>query len=204
MTVATVQRGFDDTVRESQRVFRLALDAMACPGRITRLETTLAPPRPLHSTTASLLLALADFETTIWLDDSLSEHSDVADFLRFHTGAPLTRACREADFAVIAAPERMPLLTAFAQGTPEYPDRSTTLVIQVGRLANDGWQFRGPGIPDRVHCSAAPMPTGFQRQLADNRARFPRGVDLIFATPTNIAALPRSARIVEGTECTLR
>jgi alpha-D-ribose 1-methylphosphonate 5-triphosphate synthase subunit PhnH len=122
----------------------------------------------------------------------------VAEFIRFHTGTRLTRARREAEFAVIATPEHMPLLTAFASGTPEYPDRSTTLIIQVETLANRGWQFTGPGIRERAAFSATPVPADFLQQLTANRARFPLGVDLIFTTRTEIAALPRTCRIVEA------
>lgn len=197
MSISAVAPGFTDSVHDAQRVFRAVLGALARPGRIARLDATLVPPPPLHSTAAAILLALADFETTVWLDDGLSDDSEVAEFLRFHTGARLASSWREADFAIVTVPERMPALATFAQGTPEYPDRSTTIVIQVEAMTNAGWEFFGPGIPDRVQFSAAPLPLDFQRQLAENRARFPRGVDLIFATAADIAALPRSARIVE-------
>lgn len=198
MSTATIVRGFADPVHDSQKVFRTALDALARPGRIAQIAATLESPAPLLATSASLLLALADYETTVWLDDALAEAAEVGNFIRFHTGAPLTRIRREADFAVIAAPLAMPPLASFAQGTPEYPDRSTTLIVQVGSLANDRWLFAGPGIPGRLSFSAAPLPADFPRQLADNRARFPRGVDVVFVTREEIAALPRSCRIVEG------
>jgi alpha-D-ribose 1-methylphosphonate 5-triphosphate synthase subunit PhnH len=197
-TAAVIARGFADPVHDSQRVFRTALDALARPGRIARMTSSLSPPAPLLATSAGLLIALADYETTVWLDDMLAEAADVTDFIRFHTGAPLTRIRREAELAVIAAPAAMPPLASFAQGTPEYPDRSTTLIVQVGSVANDRWVFGGPGIPERQSFSAAPLPSDFPRQLADNRARFPCGVDLIFVTDAEIAALPRSCRIVEG------
>lgn len=198
MSASAMARGFAEPVHDSQKVFRAALDALARPGRIARIETTIAPPAPLLATAASLLLALADYETAVWLDDALAEVTEVRDFIRFHTGAPLTRLRREAHFAVIGAPRSMPPLASFAQGTPEYPDRSTTLIIQVDTLANDRWVFGGPGIPERQSFSAAPLPTDLPRQLIDNRARFPCGVDAIFVTRDQIAALPRSCRMVEG------
>lgn len=198
MPATAIASGFADPVFDSQKVFRTALEAMARPGKITRLATTLEPPAPLLSTSASVLLALADYETSIWLDDALARTPAVGDFLRFHTGVRLTSASRKADFAVVSAPDRLPPLTTFAQGTPEYPDRSTTLIVQVETLANDGWQLRGPGIPGRTAFRAAPLPVDFPAQLAANRTRFPCGVDLVFATATEIAALPRSTRILDG------
>lgn len=198
MGTAAIARGFVDPVHDSQKVFRTALDALARPGQIAQVSSNLVPPAPLLATSASLLLALADYETAIWLDDALAEATEVADFIRFHTGAPLTRIRREADFVVVAAPLAMPPLASFAQGTPEYPDCSTTLIVQVESLDNHGWIFAGPGIPERQSFGAAPLPPDFPRQLTDNRARFPCGVDLVFVTSTEIAALPRSSRIMEG------
>lgn len=197
MTATTAAAGFSDPVRQSQAIFRAALDAMAHPGRIKRLPAVLDAPAPLLPTSACLLLALADYETSIWLDETMAEAPAVADFLRFHTGARLVPACRDADFAVVAVSTNLSPLASFAQGTPEYPDRSTTLIVQVETLVNDGWRFRGPGIPDIATFRAAPLPADFPKQLTANRERFPCGVDLVFVTPTDIAALPRSARIVE-------
>jgi alpha-D-ribose 1-methylphosphonate 5-triphosphate synthase subunit PhnH len=37
----------DNPVLDSQKVFRAALDALARPGRIARLSTTVEPPFPL-------------------------------------------------------------------------------------------------------------------------------------------------------------
>jgi alpha-D-ribose 1-methylphosphonate 5-triphosphate synthase subunit PhnH len=200
MSVAAIAGGLSEPVLDPQRAFRIALDALARPGGIARLSTTISPPPPLLPTSASLLLALADYETSIWLDDALSSTPAVGDFLRFHTGAPLVRACRDAEFAVIAVPERIPPLTSFAQGTPEYPDRSTTLIVQVDTLVGAGWQLSGPGILGGTAFRAAPLPADFPSQLAANRARFPCGVDLMFVTRSEIAALPRSTRITEGTD----
>ena len=41
----------------------------------------------------------------------------------------------------------------------------------------------------------APLPRHFVEQWKQNRARFPRGVDLVLAAPEGIACLPRTTRI---------
>jgi alpha-D-ribose 1-methylphosphonate 5-triphosphate synthase subunit PhnH len=198
MSATAIASGFGDPVHDSQKIFRAVLDAMARPGRIARLTSSLEPPPPLLATSASVLLALADYETAVWLDDTLAPGPEVGDFIRFHTGARLTRLRREADFAVIADGGALPPLASFAQGTPEYPDRSTTLIVQVETLTNESWHFRGPGILDRMSFRGTPLPGDFERQLAANRGCFPCGVDLVFVTRTEIAAVPRSCRIEEG------
>jgi alpha-D-ribose 1-methylphosphonate 5-triphosphate synthase subunit PhnH len=187
---------FRDPVRQSQSVFRLVMEAMASPGRIVAVPSGLAPPAPLNGPAAALLLTLCDYETPVWLDEALDESTDVATFLRFHTGATPARSPSDAAFAAIAA--AMPPLSLFAQGTPAYPDRSTTLIVQVETLANDGWRLEGPGIRGSARLRAAPLPADFVDRLRVNRAAFPCGVDILFATDTTIAAMPRSVRVSEA------
>jgi alpha-D-ribose 1-methylphosphonate 5-triphosphate synthase subunit PhnH len=192
-----LQPGFRDPVRESQSVFRLAMRAMSSPGTIAACEWRLAPPRPLLPSAAALVLALCDFETPIFLDRPLAACADVVEFMRFHTGARLVSTPAEAAFAVIADSARLPALAAFAQGTPDYPDRSTTLIVQVESLQARDWRLEGPGIRGVARLRAAPLPDRFAAQLRANRHQFPRGVDILFVTATAMAALPRSVRVTE-------
>jgi len=150
----------------------------------------------LTPATAALLLALSDFETSIWLDQTLRDGPEISAFLRFHTGSKLVVEPDAADFAVIAAPRAMPRLQAFAQGTLAYPDRSTTVIVQVETLKTDGWRLTGPGIRSVNQFSADPLPDDFVAQL--NGQAFPCGVDVVFVADPGIAALPRSIRISEA------
>lgn len=145
-----------------------------------------------------MLLTLCDFETPVWLDVALLDAGGVREFLRFHTGARLVATPAEAAFAVISDPTRMPPLADFAQGTADYPDRSTTLIIGVHTLAPQGWKLEGPGIKGQVLFSAAPLPADFAGQVRANRAAFPRGVDIFLVTDDAIAALPRSVILTEA------
>jgi alpha-D-ribose 1-methylphosphonate 5-triphosphate synthase subunit PhnH len=195
---SAVQPAFRDPPRDAQAIFRAVMDAMARPGRIRHVAAAFTPPAPLEPAAAAILLALADYETSLWLDRALGEAAGVSEFLRFHTGAKLVGSPEQASFAVIADPAAAPLLSGFAQGTPDYPDRSTTVILQVRQLSSEGWRLAGPGIAGEIAFSAAPLPDDFAQQLAGNRARYPLGVDVIFAAPGAIAALPRSTRIVEA------
>ena len=198
MPDVAIRPAFNHSVRQSQAAFRTVMDAMARPGRMLPLETGFTAPAPLNATAAAILLTLADYETPIWLDAALSAEPGVAAFLRFHTGARLAAAPNAAAFAVIADAAAAPPLTAFAQGTPEYPDRSTTLILQVEALTLRGWTLTGPGIEGERAFGAAPVAEGLGAQLADNRRRFPLGVDIIFTAPGSVAALPRSTWVMEA------
>ena len=198
MSHSAVQPAFRDPPRDAQDVFRTVMNAMARPGRILPLRAGFDCPPPLTSAAAAILIALADYETPVWLDAMLSNAEAAVEYLRFHTGARLVSAPEQASFAVIADPVGGPSLSTFAQGTPDYPDRSATLIFQVEHLMCDGWTLAGPGIAGEMRFGAAPLPADFAEQLRDNRARFPLGVDVIFAAPGAVAALPRSTRILEA------
>jgi len=188
---------FADPVHASQSTFRAVMDALARPGTIVALATPVRAPHPLRSAAASVALTLLDYETPVWLDHALAATPDVVDWIRFHTGAPMTSDPRAAAFAFISDGAKAPTLATFALGTSEYPDHSTTVVLQVERFsAGDELTLAGPGIAGRQTFAAAPLPNNFRAQLIANRDLFPRGVDLILATDDAIAALPRSSRIM--------
>lgn len=190
---AGLQAGFDDYGARSNDVFRACLAALSRPCTVQPLDAGISAPSPLLPAMAAVAMTLADFETSIWLDPVLAAEPEVDEYLRFHTGARRTDAVSEADFALIGDASSMPGLQEFKQGTPEYPDRSTTLIIAVEELADRGMTFEGPGIDGSIAFAFHPMPAGFASQLRDNRCQFPCGVDMIFVTRTHIAALPRSA-----------
>lgn len=197
--LGALRPGFGDSVRESQIVFRAVLDALARPGTVRPLPPALDPPPPLTPSLAAIALALVDSETPLWLDAPLAASEEVALWLRFHTGAPLVGEPHGAAFALVADPGRCPAFGRFAQGTDEYPDRSVTLVLAVGSLAEgERLSLRGPGIAEVDRLAAAPLPPDIVARLAANRALFPRGVDLLLAGPGCVAGLPRSVEVVEG------
>lgn len=201
MGATALSGGFEAPVFDAQMVFRSIMDAFARPGTAVALDAKTEPPGPLSAEAGAVALALLDHETPVWCDSVLAGAPRVLDWLKFHTGAPVTEAPEDAAFAFIGQPDRMPALAAFAQGTAEYPDRSTTLVVMATRLGTDrsagGAELSGPGIRTATRFAPDPLPPGFWDQARANHAQFPRGVDMVFAAPGRIAALPRSTRIGE-------
>ena len=180
----------------SQAAFRALMDCMARPGDIRTLEGVEAPA-PFAPAAAALIKSLADYETPLWLDPAFAAAPKVADWIRFHTGAPFVRDPGEAAFALIADARSMPPFAQFAQGTPEYPDRSTTVIVQIDGFAGTALTLRGPGIKVTREFAASPLPADFAARMNENRALFPRGVDLVLVAGHDIAALPRSVMIGE-------
>jgi len=196
---SAIEGGFADLVLDGQRVFRAVMDALANPGTIRPLGAIAVPPSPLTPELAAVALTLCDHDSPLWLDATLRASPSVADWLRFHTGAPIVAAPAEAMLALVADAAAVPPLAEFAMGTDEYPDRSTTLILGVATLdAGVRLTLRGPGIKDTASFAPSPLPPDFMAQWADNRAKFPRGVDVIFVANGRVAGLPRSTRIGEG------
>jgi alpha-D-ribose 1-methylphosphonate 5-triphosphate synthase subunit PhnH len=194
--IATVP-GLTDSARDQQSVFRQVMWALACPGEVREIAAAVPPPpTPLTAGAAAIAVTLADFETPVWLDAGLAASPDVADYLRFHTGAPIVTDPRRASFALVASGLTLPPFEDFAQGTLEYPDRSATLIVQVETLEpGGGLRLKGPGIAGRRLLSIKPLPEGFANRAAANRALFPRGIDLVFVAGNRVAALPRTTKV---------
>ncbi len=195
-TTQVFEGGFRDTVRNSQEIFRALMDAMANPGRVMPVRDLVNAPAPLAPVAASIAATLFDHDATVWSDKAIASSEAAIGWLKFHTGLELTTNPSDAQFALISDAETMPSFEAFAKGTSEYPDRSTTLILQIDGFDGAGeLRLEGPGIKDIHTFAPSQLPKMFIDQWAANRGAFPRGIDLIFAGKGALAALPRTTRI---------
>jgi alpha-D-ribose 1-methylphosphonate 5-triphosphate synthase subunit PhnH len=86
-------------------------------------------------------------------------------------------------------------------GDPKYPDRSTTLVVDLPDLAGgDGVRLEGPGIATEALIAPQGLEAGFWAERDDLAALFPCGLDLILAAADAFVCLPRTTRaaLLEG------
>lgn len=189
--------GFADPVFAAQTTFRAVLDALARPGTPVSCIATTKPPKPLAPLAGDILCTLADADTQVFFSPCSREPGPAQAWLRFQSGAAVTRDASEAAFAVATDATTLPSLSQFAQGTAEYPDRSTTLVIQVESLegGNRKVELSGPGIKDKRVFGPRGLTAAFWQQAVANNAQYPRGIDLLFVSPSAIAGLPRSTTI---------
>jgi len=196
-TIAELPAGFADKVKSAQSTFRAVMEAMARPGSVQRVVAAVGTPTPLMRGTAAIALTLFDHDTPIWLDPRMSETSEVAKWLKFHTNAPVVADSSICSFALIGDAGALPDLSHFALGTNEYPDRSTTLVLQVKDLTRgEVYEMRGPGIDGSAVLQAIIEPKNLFERLAVNGSLFPRGIDVVLVADDAIVAIPRTTRLV--------
>ncbi|MDJ1008856.1 MAG: phosphonate C-P lyase system protein PhnH [Paracoccaceae bacterium] len=184
--VPALEGGFADPAREAAAAFRGLLGAMARPGRIEPCGGAV-PPAPMSIAAGSALLVLCDPDTPLHLAGPF-DTAELGDWVAFHTGAPLASAS-ECRFAV-GPWEALQPLDRFAMGTPEYPDRSATLIVEMADLAAHGARLTGPGIETEAFLSL-PEIAAFET----NRRAFPRGLDFILTKGCHVAALPRTTKV---------
>ena len=207
--LADMTAGLRDPVHGAQQVFRTVLGAMSHPGRMQRLPATaidgLKPLMTMDRLPAfgigvsAVLLALLDVETSVFLIGTCAS-AEAHAYLRFHTGVRAATSVQDATFVVARANEldaawwsRMDL------GSDEAPQGGVTLIVDVDASAPDAdaprLVLRGPGIAHEAALQARGIPLAFWQWRIALQAVLPRGVDLVLADDTTIAALPRSTRV---------
>ena len=203
MAVATETRisnpttGLRDGVHESQAVFRAVLEALSRPGRPRVAATAAEPPQPLTRVSAAVALTLVDQDVTLWLSPSL-DCPEVRDYLVFHTGARVVAQPHGANFVVCSGPGEIPPLDTLAQGTPDYPDRSATVIVSVADTpthTDPRATLSGPGIEHPFGLGLPGFDRALWRQLQHNHRAYPLGVDLVVCIGQSVIGLPRSTAI---------
>ena len=192
---AVLDLGFSDPVLDSQAVFRSLLTAVSGPGSIVPLTMSPEAPGRLGRTLAAVCLSLLDYDTPLWLHESL-RFAEVESYLKFHCGCPLTENPAKASFAVIAKGSEMPSLQMFNPGTPEYPNLSTTLIIQVENMEpKGGVTLSGPGIENMSRLKVDGLPRNFWREFSAQKNNYPLGVDAFLVADGLVTGLPRSVNV---------
>ncbi len=185
MMTRILEGGFTDAPIEAAHAFRAALGAMSHPGRAFALTGAQAPA-PLSLAAGVLILTLVDGTTPVHLAGG-HDVDALRDWIRFHTGAALVGP-EEAVFAVGTWQALYPH-DRFAIGTPDYPDRAATLIVEFA----GAWQaarLSGPGIQRATRCDVPDVAA-----FTANHARYPLGWDAFLTKGDHVTGLPRSTNV---------
>lgn len=212
--MTTITTAFKDAVHDSQQCFRLLLKAMSEPGEIVTLEMSEGFGA-MHKAATQTLLSLSDNATPIWLSESHLKDAAIRENIRFHCGSPVTERQNSASFAVIAEQDLADFdwnNATFSLGCEEYPDQSTTVIVELGSLTNGSdaspskggltLTLSGPGIESQSVLNIGAVSQAFQLFLQERLEHFafPLGIDLILVSDESIACLPRTT-LVEVNSC---
>ncbi|QRM32596.1 phosphonate C-P lyase system protein PhnH [Microvirga sp. VF16] len=191
---ATTVASWDDDHSEN-RGFRAILRAMSRPGVPVPVgDSNVIESGQLPSAIRCVARCLVDVGSSVWMDAALHS-SQARDFLALTCGATIVDDPAAAAFALIGAPADMPPISRFEAGEPDYPDRSTTLVICVPDLiGGPAVTLTGPGIQTTVTIEPAGLPPWFWPAWDDNTKIFPRGVDIFLTDGVSLVGLPRTSR----------
>jgi alpha-D-ribose 1-methylphosphonate 5-triphosphate synthase subunit PhnH len=207
--ISKIAGGFAHASFGSQEAFRAALNALSHPGHAFDVPLNAELPSMGYGSSAALLLGILDADTCVWLSPHLAQ-SDAAPWLRFHTGCQLVEEPRFADFLWInqRLGDTMPPLGELMLGSDEYPEHSATCVIEVDSFdfesGDQSLTLSGPGIEGTLQFHSIGLPLGFEMQWASNHSIFPRGVDVLFTTQTQVIGLPRTtllSRVAKESIC---
>lgn len=216
MLQSAIVTGFDNPVHDSQYCFRQLMTAMSEPGTVHQVRYLSAPDELLPSV-YQVALTLFDAQTTVALSTSLNT-AEIVQPLVFHCGSPIIAATPRhrspagssdeheqptADFIVFSVSEWADIIgcSQITMGEPEYPDRSTTLIMQVPGISTVPLanvmklRLTGPGIDRERIVFIKGVDAAIVRDWQRNQARFPLGVDLLVCCPESLLALPRTCQV---------
>ena len=192
--------GFD-IVFDSQKIFRILLDAFARPGTIKQgYELNIAPPWKDDKFAFGILFSLLDLEvgfSVCCLDERI--RCEIGEYIALNTGSKFLPS-NIADF--ILALDKSLSIEKVKRGSLEYPDQGATVIRVVEELGKDleedslNLLLRGPGVQEKAKVSLKGIGREEIRQMIDVNKEFPLGVDFIFVDKKDrVVAIPRSVRI---------
>ncbi|WGV99091.1 phosphonate C-P lyase system protein PhnH [Vibrio sp. YMD68] len=188
-------RGFDHPVHDAQQTFRLLMDAVSRPGTKVELLSTLQFGTVSPAAT-QLLLTLADNVTPLWFGEAFLNDTALMENLRFHCGSPVADSRSRADFALVRANE-FNQFDGFAMGDDSYPDRSTSVIIEVDSLhTGTTLILSGPGIKCETKVQINGLSHSLIEAIQTGRGCFPHGIDIYFTCENEVIALPRTTQVV--------
>ena len=185
--------GFKNKTFESQEAFHLILQATANPGKKVKFMNHNYSQKDLHISSVNIIFTLLDLDTNVFIQSA--QENIISNFIKLHTGSPITKNKIESDFAIITHGDLD--FDSFNDGLDQYPDKSTTLIIQIQSMSEgEDFVLSGPGIKISNQITLRGIPHNFKEKINSNSSKFPRGVDIFLTCNDELISLPRTIKIV--------
>lgn len=187
-----------ETVHQTQKVFRKLLEALSRPGDIQILQPSNHQRTGISFQTMDVLLTLLDGEVSFHLvGEDLNTEAEIE---LLTMSAP--KAIEEADFIIVPLGADPGLvcreLAKVKNGTFLEPDAAATVIIECQEI-DSAKQFRlsGPGIKTETNLSVTNAEVWMRIRKAKNE-EYPLGIDIFCIDQMNhLVGLPRTAKIEE-------
>jgi len=180
-----------NTVYDSQKIFRLILEAISNPSRIVNIGEHANKLYGDYPVLLAVAMTLLDNEVSFSCEDrSLSDEI-----------ASLTLAKREktesADFVfVLKSDEIKNVIESVKYGTLTDPHKSATVIILNDVEATLQLMFSGPGVDGREAARATETAMAAIALRDEQNYEYPQGIDLIFVSSSGeLFAVPRLTRV---------
>jgi alpha-D-ribose 1-methylphosphonate 5-triphosphate synthase subunit PhnH len=193
MNIAPVSKhrayGFNDPDLGSHQTFRAIFTAMDHPGQIVTICENPNGPDVLNSASAATCLTLLDYETPVWTD--VDWKNPAINWLQFDCESCIVTEPCMANYAIITKPAGMPALDYFMIGSDKYPEKATTMVIQVDDiLPSTDNKYSNIFFEKTAQLELKGVPDKFWNQWQYLSDMYPLGIDIFFTCDDVLIALP--------------
>lgn len=201
---ALKEAAFDD-VYDSQKNFRILMDAMSRPGEIFKLCDNYFSntPQELNSNFLTILKTLGDNTVSFSLGNMESEA--IKKYIEVNTGMEFMYLS-EADYVLFRGWEFDESFFELNLGTYEFPERSATVIVETENILSGVFKesfrskveitMRGPGIKDKNIVTICGLDKKYAEGLGDINSMFPLGIDVIFVdSEGNLTCVSRTTKL---------
>lgn len=183
-----------DQVFDSQKLYRILLDAFANPGREISIRQFADKMYGTHPDFLAVAMTLLDNEVSFYTcgEKELAEQITSLTLSREET-------VEEADFLFVPDVKQLAdLMEKVKCGTLKDPQKSATLFLRADGTERKYFRLMGPGVPTE-DCKWLPAAAEYALKIrAQQEYEYPQGVDLVLITEDGLlSALPRLVSMKE-------
>lgn len=196
-----MQTAVYDQIFDTQQHYRLILDSMARPGKIS-IFPALDLDYPAGINRASILIAMALLNTDVSFTALGEFEGAIADYIALHTSAVKVPA-EITDFVFIPQNFNADFINSLKVGTLTYPEESATIIADANGISSAPFPgameltLKGPGINGTTVIYVAGLNPEILDELKMQNAEFPLGIDLMVTdAEANLICIPRSTSVV--------
>ena len=182
--------GFDDEVRGTQQTFRAIRDAMEHPGQLVTILENPHAPEVFNPASAATCLTLLGYETPVWTDIELN--NPAISWLQVGCKSSIVTEPCMAYYAIITKPASIPALDYFRIGPYEYPEKETTLIVQVDDIIpGTGQDHSNVLVYKTAWLEIKGITDKFWHQWRQLSRLNPLGINIFFTCDDVLLALPK-------------